>query len=242
MVCNRLVCTVRWALIALVVACSGKTEVKINAASEGVDAQASVAWSGLDTPDGGPDGGLAPEIDTTPERTDGRRVDRLEGGRRALPVATLPGFRMLEGGGSRVFVEISGRADVKEGTRPGAIIYYLDGVRVPERVNRLSLPTRHFTTPVDRVRLVQIGDDAELVIELRVPSEAKTHLKSTSRGMVLSVDFDEIDKETLEKARLTYGRLRRDLAVVSKPAKKVKLEHGQEDAKEDAKEDDGYGD
>lgn len=201
--------TISWPLVALVVACTGKAELKVNASNEGVDTQQNVAWSGDETLEETPEEATEPPED----RSDGRRVDRIEEGAQSRPVATLPGFRMLEGGGSRVFVEISGRAAVKQSARPGTLIYYLEGVRVPERVNRMSLPTRHFTTPVDRVRLVQIDNDAELIIELRVPVEGKTHLNNNSRGTVLSIDFDKIDQETLEKARLTYGRLRRDLPV-----------------------------
>jgi hypothetical protein len=120
-------------------------------------------------------------------RHDGRAVEGHAGG--VLPVATLPGFHMLKNGRSRVFVEVNGRVDVVERREPWRLHYLLRNTVVPERVNRMDLPTDHFVTPVARVRLVQVANDAELVIELRNPSAARTRVNRSAKGTVVSVDF-----------------------------------------------------
>ena len=155
MVCNVYVLIrVSTALTALILcsssaACTGKASVQVgDSAAEVVEEK--VTWSG---PEPEPervatsaDASGVPEV-ATPVPSDGRSVDGIEQGKRVRPVATLPGFRMLDGGVSRVFVEVTGKTTVKEARRRGLLIYRLKGVRVPERVNRLALPTSHFKYP-----------------------------------------------------------------------------------------------
>ncbi|MEM1030426.1 MAG: hypothetical protein AAGN82_08755 [Myxococcota bacterium] len=105
------------------------------------------------------------------------------------PVATYPGFRMFADGSSRVFVEVHGRADVQEAEQDGLMKFRFQGVDVPERVNRLPLPTDHFETPVARVHVERQGADAVLVIALHYEVEGKPRLKRSDGGTVLSVDF-----------------------------------------------------
>jgi hypothetical protein len=97
---------------------------------------------------------------------------------------------MLEGGGSRVFVRVHGRAAVVERKARGQLIVALDGVAAPSRTNRLPLDTSFFPTPVSRVQLVATGGGAELVIELREPiSGARVHSQAVDDGIVVMVDF-----------------------------------------------------
>src|SRR5262245_4373393 len=44
------------------------------------------------------------------------------------PVATYPGFKMLEDGGSRVFVEISRKVEITEHKAEGRVTYRMKGV------------------------------------------------------------------------------------------------------------------
>jgi hypothetical protein len=96
---------------------------------------------------------------------------------------------MMEGGSSRVFVRISSKIEVTELRAQGQIVYRLRGAGVPSRTNRLPLDTSFFTTPVSQVRLVPQGEDADLVIELRQPSDARYRIEEQRDGMVLVVDF-----------------------------------------------------
>jgi len=106
------------------------------------------------------------------------------------PVASYPGFRMLKGGESRVYVEISEKVEISEHKAEGRIAYRLKGVAVPTRTNRLPLDTSFFASPVARVQLVELDDgDVDLVIELRQPSTPKQTLAESEGGFVLQVDF-----------------------------------------------------
>src|SRR3954469_25117630 len=69
-------------------------------------------------------------------------------------VASSPGFRMLEEGKSRVFVEVSQKVEVTEQKARGRVIYQLRGASVPVRNSRLPLLTSFFATPVGQVELI----------------------------------------------------------------------------------------
>jgi hypothetical protein len=133
----------------------------------------------------GPKRPVAAEKDTP------RRGKKRQGVRRDPfgPVATFPGFRIMEGGSSRVFVRISSKVEVTEHRGQGQIVYRLRGAGVPSRTNRLPLDTSFFATPVSQVRLVPQGEDADLVIELRQASDARFRVEEQRDGVVLVVDF-----------------------------------------------------
>ena len=168
----------------------GSASGKIEAGGQGAKAQATFddgpnKWEDNDAqPEGG--GG---------ENTGGRAVEGHAWDSEHA-TATLPGFREFEDGTSRVFIEVSGHVEVKEAREPGVLRYRFDGVRVPARVNQMSLPTLHFSTPVTLVQVQQVGDAAELVINLRQQVEPKVHLKRTDGGTVLSVDFPKYFRDT----------------------------------------------
>ncbi len=109
--------------------------------------------------------------------------------RSTVPIATLPGFTMNEDGTSRVFLEVSADVPVSEQKNQLMLAYRFAGVSVPERVNRLAIPTTHFNTPVASVQVLQIDGAAELRIMLRQDTEPRTRLKRSPGGTVLSVDF-----------------------------------------------------
>jgi hypothetical protein len=111
------------------------------------------------------------------------------------PLITFPGFRMLDAGQSRVFVDVSGKPGVNETRTNTTITIHLSGVTVPEKVNRMVLPTGHFWSPVRMVRVVQAGDGADLVIDLRVRSDYTTKLKPSPFGTRLTIDFPRLPDE-----------------------------------------------
>src|SRR6185369_6392723 len=83
------------------------------------------------------------------------------------PVATYPGFRMLDGGGSRVFVTLSKKLTVTEHRAEGKLTYRIQGAQVPTSTNRLPLLTSFFSTPVSRLELVNRDSDVDLVIDVK---------------------------------------------------------------------------
>jgi len=178
-------------LLVLLAGCKASGTAKVNASGEG--AEGSVE-AGQNQPGRPPGEGIWEDNTEDPQVGDpaealakGRKVE----GQRATgePTATFPGFRMFPDGTSRVFVEVSADVPVKETRTAGVLTYRFKGVRVPERVNRLDLPTQYFKTPVSRVRMVKVDDDAELIIELRSETKPKTRLRKDEAGTVLSVDF-----------------------------------------------------
>ncbi len=110
------------------------------------------------------------------------------------PMATLPGFRMLDGGESRVYVELSGHIDVVPRIQSTTLVFTLKGARVSCGNNRNPLLTSHFATPVARVQLVPHGADVDLIIDLRTPA-APTHrlvdIPATG-GVRVEVDFPSV--------------------------------------------------
>jgi hypothetical protein len=106
------------------------------------------------------------------------------------PVANSPGFQVLTGGVSRVWVEISQKVEITEHKAEGRIAYRMKGVSVPTRTNRLPLETMFFQTPVGRVLLAELDDgDVDLVIELKQPSTPSYRLVESEGGVTLQVDF-----------------------------------------------------
>jgi hypothetical protein len=104
------------------------------------------------------------------------------------PIATFPGFRMLEDGTARVYVEISQKVDISELAAEGRVVYRMKGVYVPTRNNRLPLLTAFFPTSIARVQLVEQDDDADLVIELKQPAKLEYRIVESEGGVVLQVD------------------------------------------------------
>jgi hypothetical protein len=83
------------------------------------------------------------------------------------PIATFPGFRMLPGGKSEVWVNLSKSVNVQVRRAPGRVVYVLNGAQVTIRNNMHPLVTTYFDTPLARARLAPEKGAAELVLELR---------------------------------------------------------------------------
>ncbi len=105
------------------------------------------------------------------------------------PIATLPAFRLLDDGSTRITVEVSRKVAVTEHKAQGRVVYSLAGVAVPGNNTRLPLPTGFFRTPVGRVEMVEQGGGSDLVIELREAVAPTYRVLDTPRGIVIQVDF-----------------------------------------------------
>jgi hypothetical protein len=116
------------------------------------------------------------------------------------PIVTAPSFRMLDDGKSRIFLEVTQKVQVTERKARGRVVYQLKGASAPLRNSRLPLLTGFFATPIGRVELVNQGDGADLVIELRETAEPTHQLIETPRGMALQVDFPRSSGQRLAPA------------------------------------------
>lgn len=121
------------------------------------------------------------------------------------PIATYPGFRMLDGGGSRVFVTLSKKVAITETKTAGKLTYKIQGVQVPTRTNRLALVTTFFATPVSRVELVEHDADVDLVIEVKDATGAQYRIVENDRGAELQVDFPKVAADPADAAAPSDG-------------------------------------
>lgn len=121
------------------------------------------------------------------------------------PIATYPGFRMLDGGGSRVFVTLSKKVAITETKAAGKLTYKIQGVQVPTRTNRLALVTTFFATPVSRVELVERDADVDLVIEVKDATGAQYRIVENDRGAELQVDFPKVAMDPADTAAPSDG-------------------------------------
>jgi hypothetical protein len=87
-------------------------------------------------------------------------------------VARWPGFRMIDGGRSEVFVDLSAPiAQPKEHRAAGTVTYVIPGAKLAATNDGNPLLTHFFDTPVARARLVAKKGELHLVIDLRAGSD-----------------------------------------------------------------------
>lgn len=104
------------------------------------------------------------------------------------PIATFPGFRMLPGGRSMVWVSVDHKVPVKVHRAAGRISYLLSGAQVSIRNNTNALVTTYFDTPLSRARLVPVKQGTEFVLELREKVQPSYKVVDGPHGtMVLEV-------------------------------------------------------
>jgi hypothetical protein len=106
-----------------------------------------------------------------------------------VPIVGSPGFYRLENGRTRVALEISAKVDIVERRGDAQLVFLIRGAEVVEPVNSLPLRTEYFSTPVARIQLLQVGPDAELLVDLRQAVEDTREVVDTPRGILLRIDF-----------------------------------------------------
>ena len=153
--------------------CSGSVQVKAN--SEG-DLSGQSSAEGESTADG-PKGRMAPNVV-----------------RSGPPLVTFPSFEVLTDGRSVVTVQVSGPTEVSEQKNQGRIVYFLRGVGVPEKVNRLPLVSANFPTQVSRVQIEQGNGGANVVLELREDATPTHKVEKIEGGTLLTITLPRSEK------------------------------------------------
>ena len=112
------------------------------------------------------------------------------------PLATYPGFRMLQDGRSEVWLLVTRQVAVSSREAKGEVVYFIEGAQVGVNNNTNPLVTTHFNTPVSRAYLRRVKRGAELVVVLREPV-APTHATTVEPGgtMVLRVTVGKAHKD-----------------------------------------------
>ncbi|MEO7592646.1 MAG: AMIN domain-containing protein, partial [Byssovorax sp.] len=138
----------------------------------------------------GPAAAPRPKVASKPAQRGQQQTKRVQAALASnMPIATLPAFRLLDDGSTRITVEVSRKVAVTEHKAQGRVVYSLAGVAVPGNNTRLPLPTGFFRTPVGRVEMVEQGGGSDLVIELREAVAPTYRVLDTPRGIVIQVDF-----------------------------------------------------
>lgn len=164
---NRLLAYALIALIAAGCKASGQGEVKSGADAESTDDLAA----------GGGEGAKAGPSRKTAD----------------LPApsgpatATYPAFEVMPDGSSVVAVYVRGPVQVTEQKVEGRLVYFLNGVGVSARVNRMPLLTQEFPTQVTSVSLEQAAGGANLIVELREPAKGTYKVSEVDGGTMVSV-------------------------------------------------------
>ncbi len=105
-------------------------------------------------------------------------------------VVSAPGFQMLADGGSRIEVDVLGRPKVMQYVTAGSLVYVFQNAMVPLHNNQNPLVTTFFNTPVAAARLRQVGQDVQLVIDLRASATPQARIIELVPGQVLGLQVD----------------------------------------------------
>lgn len=133
---------------------------------------------GLIAPGGGaaqvPYEGVTPESDALPAN--------LPAAPGAAALVTWPGFQMLPGGGSRVFIQTSTPVtpELKRDGDGWQIV--LPGVALPGGNTRRPLSTQYFNTPVLSVRTVARGPAVAVLLAMRAKLQPAIRTERSASG------------------------------------------------------------
>lgn len=126
--------------------------------------------------------------------------------RPGAPTITYPSFQVLPDGRSVVTVTTTGAdTQVNEQKVEGRIVYFVSGVNVPYKVNRLPLETGNFATQVTRVTVTSVPGGATVVIDLREPSTSTFGTKKVEGGTQIAITLPKSEKWSRDGRRGTIG-------------------------------------
>lgn len=105
------------------------------------------------------------------------------------PLVTWIGFQPLEGGSSRVFIQLDRDVSHHESVKNGALVIALDSCRYANTNARRHLDTRFFDSAVERVTTKPIrrrkgsrGSGVEIAVRFKNPADARELAPSKSIG------------------------------------------------------------
>lgn len=114
---------------------------------------------------------------TTKPKANGKKTKKPTG-----PAVVFSGVQMVSGGGSKIFVEITGTTKVTEGKSAGALSYVLDNVHTDIQNHRNPLELVYHNTPVLRAKLRPSKQDTEVLLEMRADVKPKVQVVDLPGG------------------------------------------------------------
>jgi hypothetical protein len=137
------------------------------------------------------------------------------------PLATYPGFRMLAGGKSSVWVYVSRKVPVDVRRAAGRVAFVLGGAQVASFNNTNPLVTHYFNTPLSRAWLRPETGGAELVLELR-ENVTPTHkvVDGPAGTMILTIELPRPSRSYAAQPVPSQNAKKGQILLPSKPARK----------------------
>ncbi|MFO0613248.1 MAG: hypothetical protein U0414_11690 [Polyangiaceae bacterium] len=115
--------------------------------------------------------------------------------RPGVPTITYPAFQVLPDGRSVVTLTTTGtNSQVTEQKAEGKLIYFVAGVNVPYKVNRLPLETGNFATQVSRVTVSSAPGGATVVVDLREPATGSLATTKIEGGTQIAITLPKSEK------------------------------------------------
>ena len=118
--------------------------------------------------------GVVPGSETVPEN--------LPAAPGAAALVTWPGFQMLPGGGSRVFIQTSVAVAPELKCDGDGWQIVLPGVALPPGNTRLPLSTQYFNTPVTSVRTLARGGAVAVLLTMRAKLQPSVRTERSQSG------------------------------------------------------------
>ncbi len=125
--------------------------------------------------------------------------------RAGQPTVTYPGFEVLPDGRSVVNIQVSGPTEVTEQKSDVRLVYFLKGVAVPYKVNRLPLVSTNFATQVARVQMEQVDGGTNVIIELREAATPTHTVAKIEGGTRLTITLPKSQKFGENGEQLSTG-------------------------------------
>jgi hypothetical protein len=124
------------------------------------------------------------------------------------PIATYPGFRMLAGGNSEVWLRVSQPVLVTRKRVENRLRYFMPGTQVGVYNNTNPLVTTHFNSPIAWARLRRVRGGAELIVQLRESIDA-LHATTREPGgtMLLRVTVGKAAREYASRIQPPVSRV-----------------------------------
>jgi hypothetical protein len=137
------------------------------------------------------------------------------------PLATYPGFRMLPGGKSAVWVYVSRKVPVNVRRVAGRVSFVLGGAHVASFNNTHPLVTHYFNTPLSRAWLRPETGGAELVLELR-ENVTPTHkvVDGPAGTMILTIELPPAARSYAPQAVSSRDAKQGQVVLPQKPARR----------------------
>jgi hypothetical protein len=137
------------------------------------------------------------------------------------PFATYPGFRMLAGGKSSVWVYVSKKVSVDVRRAAGRVAFVLSGAQVASFNNTHPLVTHYFNTPLSRAWLRPDKGGAELVLELR-ENVTPTHrvVDGPAGTMILQIELPRASRTYVAQPVQSRDATKGQILVPAKPRRR----------------------